>query len=158
MAGRFLGGAGTDAIHGGTGADHIDVVPRPTDPVAWHTYGDVDHLQGFDLLYGGWDQDTLQADFQQNGPGIADRLVDWAGPYNTYFVCHGGGAGTIIRSPDPSTIAYLQSVAVGRGAFQVSTPTTSSGFNEAAIVFTGDIKNNTNPANPEGRGTGTCPP
>ncbi|MEY2474398.1 MAG: hypothetical protein QOK28_3727 [Actinomycetota bacterium] len=152
------GGPGNDDEFGGNGADHMDVVPRPTDPAAWHTYGDVDHLQGYDLLYGGWDQDTLQADFQQNGPGIADRLVDWAGTYNTYFICHGGGAGTVIRSPDPSTIAYLQGVAEGRGAFQVTTPTTSSGFNEAAIVFTGDIKNNNSPANPEGRGMGVCPP
>ncbi len=152
------GGPGNDDAFGGNGADHMDVVPRPTDPAAWHTYGDVDHLQGLDLLYGGWDQDTLQADFQQNGPGIADRLVDWAGQYNTYFICHGGGAGTVIRSPDPSTILYLQNVAEARGAFQVKTPATSSGFNEAAIVFTGDIKNNNNPANPEGRGMGICPP
>jgi hypothetical protein len=40
----------------------------------------------------------------------------------------------------------------------VSAPTTSSGFNEAAIVFTGDVKQNTSPANPEGRGMGICPP
>ncbi|MEY2396839.1 MAG: hypothetical protein QOJ00_13 [Actinomycetota bacterium] len=152
------GGPGNDDEYGGTGADHLDVVPRSTDPSAWKTYGAVDHLQGFDLLYGGWDQDTMQADFQQNGPGIADRLVDWAGPYNTYFVCNGGGAGTIIRSPDPSTIDYLQTVAEARGASQVKTPATTSGFNEAAIVFTGDIKSNTSPANPEGRGTGVCPP
>jgi hypothetical protein len=100
----------------------------------------------------------MQADFQQNGPGIADRLVDWSGTYNAYFVCNGGGAGTIIRSPDPSTIAYLQAVAQGRGAFQVVTPSTSSGFNEAGIVFTGDVKKNTSPAHPEGRGQGVCPP
>ena len=67
------GGPGNDDEFGGNGADHLDVVPRPPDPAAWHTYGDVDHLQGYDLLYGGWDQDTMQADFQQNGPGIADR-------------------------------------------------------------------------------------
>jgi Ca2+-binding RTX toxin-like protein len=152
------GGPGNDDAFGGNGNDHMDVVPRPTDPASWHTYGDVDHLQGLDLLYGGFDQDTLQADFQENGPGAADRLVDWAATYNAYFICRGGGAGTVIRSPDPATILYLQQVAEARGAFQVKTPATSSGFNETAIVFTGDIKNNTSPANPEGRGTGVCPP
>jgi Ca2+-binding RTX toxin-like protein len=145
------GGPGNDDTFGGRGADYLDVVPRATDPAAWHTYG-VDHLRGLDLLYGGWDQDAMQADFQENGPNVADRLVDWAGTYNAYFVCNGGGAGTIIRSADPSTILYLQTVATARGAFD------ASGANETAIVFTGDVKNNTKPAHPEGRGMGVCPP
>ena len=103
----LLGGAGTDAVHGGPGVDYInggsgddvmwggpgnddefggygndylDVVPRPADPQSWKTDGAVDHLQGYDLLYSGFDSDAMQADFQQNGPGIADRLVDRAGP------------------------------------------------------------------------------
>ncbi|MDP1792763.1 MAG: hypothetical protein Q8K63_01390, partial [Acidimicrobiales bacterium] len=151
------GGPGNDDAFGGTGADYLDVVPRTTDPAAWRTYAVVDHLQGFDLLYGGWGQDALQADFQQNGQGVADRLVDWSGTYNAYFVCNGGGAGTLIRSPDPSTIAYLQAVATGRGAHLV-TATTGSGFTEAGIVFTSDVKKNTSPAHPEGRGQGICPP
>lgn len=151
------GGPGNDDEFGGYGNDYLDVVPRPSDPQIWKTHGSVDHLQGFDLLYGGFDSDAMQADFQQNGPGIADRLVDWSGTYNAYLVCNGGGAGTIIRSPDPSTIAYLQAVAEGRGAFQVTSPT-SSGFNEAGIVFTGDISKNTKPAHADGRGMGICPP
>jgi Ca2+-binding RTX toxin-like protein len=152
------GGPGDDDEYGGYGNDYLDVVPRSTDPSSWRTYASVDHLQGYDLLYGGWDSDAMQVDFQQNGPGIADRAVDWAGTYNSYMVCNGGGAGTIIRSPDPSTLAYLQAVAEGRGAFQVKSPTTSSGFDEAAIVFTGDIKENTKPAHVDGRGQGICPP
>jgi Ca2+-binding RTX toxin-like protein len=152
------GGPGNDDEFGGYGKDHLDVVPRPTDPASWHTHGSVDHLQGFDLLYGGYDQDAMQADFQENGPGIADRLVDWAGTYNAYMVCNGGGAGTIIRSLDPSTILYLQDVAQGRGAFQVKSPASSSGFNETGIVFNADVKHNTKPAHPDGRGAGVCPP
>jgi hypothetical protein len=38
------------------------------------------------------------------------------------------------------------------------TSSSESGFTEAGIVFTGDIKQNTNPAHPEGRGQGVCPP
>jgi Ca2+-binding RTX toxin-like protein len=152
------GGPGNDDEFGGYGNDYLDVFPRPVDPQVWKTYGSVDHMQGYDLLYGGFDSDAMQADFQQNGPGIADRLVDWAGTYNAYLVCNGGGAGTIIRSVDPATIAYLQAVAEGRGAFQVKTPTTSAGFNEAGIVFTGDVNKNTNPAHADGRGQGVCPP
>lgn len=151
------GGPGNDDEFGGPGRDYLDVVPRPLDPATWTTYAAVDHLQGYDLLYGGLDADAMQADFQTNGPGIADRLVDWSGTFNAYFVCNGGGAGTIIRSADPSTIAYLQAVAAGRGAFQVAAPATSSGFNEAGIVFTSDIKKNNSPTHSDGRGMGVCP-
>ena len=66
-----------------------------------------------------------------------------------------------IELPDQFNVATYfvdRNVAEGRGSFQVKSPATSSGFDEAGIVFTGDVKSNTSPANPEGRGQGICPP
>jgi hypothetical protein len=54
------GGPGDDDEFGGYGKDYLDVVPRPLDSQIWKTHGSVDHLQGYDLLYGGFDSDALR--------------------------------------------------------------------------------------------------
>ena len=68
------------------------VVPT-SDPETWFQVagGEASHnavvygqesFEGIDYLYGGWDQDTMQANEGDNGPKPGDRLLDWAGVYN----------------------------------------------------------------------------
>ncbi|HYF64691.1 MAG TPA: calcium-binding protein, partial [Herpetosiphonaceae bacterium] len=70
------GGPGHDHLFGGYGNDSLDVKPRsatddrPADPGVWFTYGALDNYQGLDIIYGGWDQDAMQADV--GGPGPVD--------------------------------------------------------------------------------------
>ena len=46
-----------------------------------------ENFEGIDYIYGGWDQDTLQANEGDNGPAIGDRLLDWGGSFNGYYLC-----------------------------------------------------------------------
>ena len=46
-----------------------------------------ENFEGIDYIYGGWDQDSLQANEGDNGPVIGDRLLDWGGSYNGYYLC-----------------------------------------------------------------------
>ena len=102
------GGGGHDHIFGGYGADYLDVRPRTTagvpglfpasDPETWFQVAggeasqkgvlyNQDNFDDIDYIYGGWDQDTLQANKGDNGPVIGDRLLDWGGSYNGYYLC-----------------------------------------------------------------------
>jgi Ca2+-binding RTX toxin-like protein len=158
------GGRGDDHLYGGYGDDHLDVRPRPAtasgwpgDPAAWFLFGvEADVYQGLDQIYGGWDADVMQADEGGNGPVDGDRLMDWGGVYNLSYVCAPTyGAWITIRSPAPGLIDYLLDKAEGHGAVDVRTEG-SSGFNEIAMVYTRDIRNNVNPPQAETPGHFTC--
>jgi Ca2+-binding RTX toxin-like protein len=161
------GGEGHDHLWGGYGADFLDVRPRTTtstpglakdDPPTWFQLAGkgVADFQGVDYIYGGWDQDAMQANEGDNGPAIGDRLIDWAGVYNVYYVCPGTyGDWISTRLLAPGMIDFLQSLSEGDGAKDVKT-STSSGFRETAIVFNPDIKSNTNPVHPDTPGHFTC--
>jgi Ca2+-binding RTX toxin-like protein len=158
------GGRGEDHLYGGYGDDHLDVRPRPAtasgwpgDPAAWFLFGiEADIYQGLDQIYGGWDADVMQADEGGNGPVDGDRLMDWGGVYNLSYVCAPTyGAWITIRSPAPGLIDYLLDKAEGHGAVDVRTEG-SSGFNEVAMVYTRDIRNNVNPPQGETPGHFTC--
>jgi Ca2+-binding RTX toxin-like protein len=150
------GGRSSDHVWGGHGADNLDVKPRSGDPATWHTYAGTDNYQDMDILYGGWDQDALQANIGGPGPQPGDRLLDWAGAFNVYYTCPGAyGEGVITRSIAPSVIKFLQDLAEGDGADRPSLPP-GSGYQEIGIVFNRDIRFNSNPPHPDHPGHFTC--
>lgn len=156
------GGRGHDHVWGGYGNDYLDVKPRPAssdrpaDPTSWFTYGMTDNYQGIDYLYGGWGQDALQANIGGPGKTPGDRLLDWVGAYNVYYVCSGAyGEGVITRSHSPSIIQFLQKLAESDGAIATATPN-ASGFAEVGIVFANESKENANPVHQDHPGHFTC--
>ena len=156
------GGRGPDDVFGGYGDDHLYVYPReatattPRDPQAWFDVAGHDVFQGLDYLYGGWDQDAMQADLLESGPRSSDRLIDSVGAYNVYYVCDGPyGEGAITRALAPQVIGFLETLSDARGAVDASTPGTS-GFRETGIVSTRDIRYNQAPVHPDNPGHFTC--
>jgi Ca2+-binding RTX toxin-like protein len=72
---------------------------------------------GSDLVFGGEGPDVMQADVGGAGPVPGDRLVDWYGGHNVYYVCSGPyGAGYIVRQPSPSLMSALRQLAEADGA------------------------------------------
>jgi hypothetical protein len=156
------GGEGDDDLWGGNQNDHLDVRPRvasalaPADPPEWFTYGAPGNYQGLDLIYGGWDRDALQANVAAPGPRITDRLIDWAGGYNVFYVCPGAyGEGTITRMGNPGLQAFLQDLSAADGAVNTRT-SGSSGFSDLAYVFTSERGKNSHPPHPDHPGHFTC--
>jgi Ca2+-binding RTX toxin-like protein len=168
------GGPHHDHLWGGNGDDYLDVKPHPAmiigngsqgkgkpraipaDPLEWFVYGGEDNFQNIDYIYGGWDQDAMQADVADTGPVPGDRLIDWVGAYNVYYLCPGlYGEYVITRDHSPHIVRFLQDLASGDGAVD-STTSGSSGFNEIAIVFSGDIRWNSHPPHPDNPGHFTC--
>jgi hypothetical protein len=162
---RLFGGDGQDVVWGGPDHDHLwggyqddylDVRPRPADPADWFTYGEPDNYQGLDLIYGGWHRDALQADVAAPGPREADRLIDWAGGYNVFYVCPGAyGEGTITRRGSPHLQRFLQDLAEADGALSTATEG-SSGFRELGYVFPNERGQNSHPPHPDHPGHFTC--
>ena len=156
------GGPGDDDLWGGYQDDNLDVRPRvasalhPADPPEWFTYGAPDNYQDLDLIYGGWDRDALQANVAAPGPRVTDRLIDWAGGFNVFYVCTGAyGEGTITRSGSPSLEAFLQNLSAADGAVNTRTAG-SSGFRELAYVFANERGQNSHPPHPDHPGHFTC--
>jgi Ca2+-binding RTX toxin-like protein len=177
------GGDHNDHVWGGYEGDFIDVLPRTSetagtaadDPIAWFFFApdDPDTLdnpatparegydgyRGFDIVYGGWGQDAMQANEGDNGPVAGDRLVDWAGAYNVYYLCPSTyGEYVSTRQLSPSMVTYLQRQAEADGATDVAGGPrgADSGFDELALVYQQDIKQNTNPVHPDSPGHFTC--
>jgi hypothetical protein len=160
------GGPDHDEVFGGYGDDWMDIEPRPArvdkkqtfpeDPPEWYTYANIQNYQGLDLIYGGWDQDAMQADEGRPGPHPGDRLIDWVGGYNAYYVCPGAyGERVITRSHSPSMIAFLQQLAQGNGA-HLTADAAASGFREVGIVFPNEARLNSNPTHPDHPAHFTC--
>lgn len=179
---HIFGGDGNDVLWGGPGHDHLwgghhndylDVKPRPAtdgslpppgppqppqpaDPPEWFTYGGGDNYQEFDIIYGGWDQDAMQADVGGPGPVPGDRLLDWVGGYNVYYTCPAAyGEGVITRSHSPQVIQFLQKLAEADGAI-TSSIDGSSGFRELGMVFPNQGGQNSHPPHPDHPGHFTC--
>ncbi len=156
------GGRSHDHVWGGHGDDHLDVRPRTASVVTapdtpeWFTYGEPDNFQDLDIIYGGWGADALQANVAIPGPPEADRLLDWAGGYNVFYVCPGAyGEGTITRAGSPHLRAFLQDLAESDGALSPHTPDTS-GFREVAYVFPSERGQNSHPPHPDHPGHFIC--
>jgi Ca2+-binding RTX toxin-like protein len=145
------GGRGHDHLWGGYDDDYLDVKPRtadvyaPADPSAWFVYGRVDNYQDIDYIYGGWDRDAMQANVADMGPVPGDRLIDWVGAYNVYYLCPAlYGDWVITRELSPDMVRFLQKLAQGDGALTTMVNGTS-GFRETAIVFQQEARFNSNP-------------
>ncbi len=162
------GGANHDHQYGGHGRDYIDVRPsqvvgggsrgdKPTVPATWATYGKDDFL-GIDYIYGGWDQDAMQANQSEPGPSPnGDRLLDWVGVYNAYYRCDAAfGEYVITRDTSPSLQAYLDQQAAADGAFGPTSNSVNSGFRELGMVRRGDYAANNAPRHPDTPGHFTC--
>jgi Ca2+-binding RTX toxin-like protein len=157
------GGRGHDHTYGGRGDDMLEVRPDPNNavnfPPEWSAWAeaDVESFHDVDFVYGGYDQDAMQANIADNGPNFGDRLFDWVGAYNIYYLCPATyGAYVNIRDQSPAILAYFEDQARTDGAL---TPATSgtSGFNELALVYKPDVKNNSNPIYPGTPGHFFCP-
>ena len=169
------GGPGHDHLYGGYEADFLDVQPRRNavfppngDPLSWFLFAaddpdtvgnpatpfgeGYDGYQGLDIIYGGWAADAMQANEGGNGVVPGDRLIDWVGVYNAYYVCpptYGEHIST--RQLSPSLQTFLIALAGHDGATTVGSGnrTNSSGFNELAFVYKPDLKLNQNPPHPD---------
>ena len=144
------GGRGRDHSYGGRGDDMLDVRPDALFPATWSAWaeGDVESYHGVDFIYGGYDQDAMQANVASNGPVTGDRLFDWVGAYNIYYLCPATyGAYVSIRDQSPAVIKYFEDQARTDGAFEV-TNLNSSGYRELAMVYKPDVKKNANPIYP----------
>jgi hypothetical protein len=182
------GGRDHDHSYGGYGADHIDVRPRTLavkpvqDPYAWFfaapddlsTFNnkgtadpsdDIDEYDGYngiDFIYGGWDQDAFQANVGDAGPIEGDRLMDWAGSFNAYYLCPAVfGERVITRDMSPDLIKFWENMARGDGAQPTTigegkSKTADSGFNELAMVYKPDVRLNQKPVHPDTPGHFTC--
>ena len=158
------GGRGHDHTYGGRGDDMLDVRPNVAQPqffpLEWSAWAeaDVESYHGIDFMYGGYDQDAMQANVADNGPIEGDRLFDWVGAYNIYYLCPATyGAYVNIRDQSPAIIAYFETQAATDGALRPKTAGTS-GFNELAMVYKPDVKNNANPIYPGTPGHFFCGP
>jgi len=164
------GGFHHDHLWGGWGNDYLDIKPRPemtvgknkkqetipADPDEWFEYAEFDNYQAIDYIYGGWDQDAMQANIADEGPVPGDRLIDWVGAYNVYYLCPGVyGEFVSTRDHSPHMIKFLQELAEGDGALEPSDKD-SSGFVEAAIVFPNEGGQNAHPPHPDNVGHFTC--
>jgi len=164
------GGFHHDHLWGGWGNDYLDVKPRPEmtvgknkkqetippDPDEWFEYAEDDNYQDIDYIYGGWDQDAMQANIADEGPVAGDRLIDWVGAYNVYYLCPGVyGEFVSTRDHSPHLIKFLQELAEGDGALDPANEA-SSGFVEVAIVFPKEGGQNAHPPHTDNVGHFTC--
>jgi Ca2+-binding RTX toxin-like protein len=157
------GGRRNDHAYGGRGDDMLDVHPDPDPavqfPKTWEAWAeaDVESFHDIDIVYGGYDQDAMQADVADQGPTDGDRMFDWVGVYNILYLCPATyGAYLQIRDQNPALIAYLLEQAATDGALTPDV-TTSSGGNEIAMVYKPDVKNNNHPVYPGTPGHFFCP-
>ncbi len=150
------GGPHHDHLWGGWQADYLDVRPRPDDPAPWHAYATDDHYQDIDYVYGGWHQDAMQANIGDEGNVVGDRLIDWVGAYNAYYLCPGlYGEFVVTRDHSPAMITFLQQLSAGDGGYETAVEGTS-GFNEVAMVFPNQAGNNSSPVHPDNPGHFVC--
>lgn len=148
------GGRGSDHTYGGRGDDMLEVRPNPLNtinfPATWSAWAeaDVESYHGIDFVYGGFDQDAMQGNVADNGPVFGDRLFDWVGAYNIYYLCPATyGAYVSIRDQSPAILIYFQDQARTDGALSPVTSGTS-GFNELALVYKPDVGSNSHPIYP----------
>ena len=165
------GGRDNDIVMGGYGDDHLDVRPReatdngrnganfrliPRDPPSWFTWAFPENFQDVDFIYGGWDRDALQADQAANGPDPGDRLADWAGGFNAFYLCPSGyGDYSVTRMGSPHSRQFLRDLTQASGAY-LSSLEGSSGFRDLGYVFANERGANSHAPHPDHPGHFTC--
>ncbi|MEO6205179.1 MAG: hypothetical protein ABIO67_07350, partial [Mycobacteriales bacterium] len=136
---------------------------KTVDPCSWFLMTDTDkadvnlhqHHTGTDWMYGGWDRDVMEGDVAANGPNPGDRMIDWTGSVNLYNHCNAAYGGfNDVRQFSPEMQDFLQRWAYANGAGQTLTGPNgvltagTSGYNELALVYNADIRDNSGPAYP----------
>ena len=127
----IVGGTGRDHLYGGWGDDLLnadddhDSTIDSADPRA-NDIPDT-HVSYEDIAYGGAGRDILI------GNTGGDRLIDWAGEFNSYLVPFAPfGAFTITRAPQPHLFEYLYDLSEGDGADP--TRADDSGGGDASVI------------------------
>jgi len=106
----LVGGTGQDHIYGGRGADLLNVDDDHTTDAGLNE--STDNYESYaDIAYGGAGRDVLIANTAR------DRLIDWAGEFNSYIVPFAAfGAPTISRGLPPGLFDYLYALSASDGA------------------------------------------
>ncbi len=91
---------------------------------------DVESYHGIDFHYGGYDQDAMQANVADNGPIAGDRLFDWVGAYNIYYLCPAtyGAYVSIHAGPGFSPTSRTRPGPMGRRARRPAVPPDSGSW------------------------------
>jgi len=106
----LVGGTGKDHLYGGYGNDLLNVDDNHETNDGANDAPDT-HPSYEDIAYGGASRDVLIA----NTGG--DRLVDWAGEFNSYIVPFAPfGMGTVSRTLQPQLMDYLYDLSASDGA------------------------------------------
>jgi Ca2+-binding RTX toxin-like protein len=169
---HLWGGDHHDHLWGGDGEDFLDVYPREAytkkvrgqmvtieaDPPIYFEWAGEEPLIGMDYMYGGLGRDAMQADNSEKGRNPGDRMIDWLGVYNIYYLCTAQyGESVITRSPSPQVINFLVELARSDGAAAPDVPG-SSGFIDIGIVYRQDYRDNSHPPHDDTPGHFTCAP
>jgi Ca2+-binding RTX toxin-like protein len=106
-----VGGTGNDTLWGGYGNDMLNAVDDQTTDGEANDVPDGPQATYEDRAYGGAGRDILIA----NTGG--DRLIDWAGEFNTYLVPFAPfGLGTVSRTLQPQLPEFLYALSASQGA------------------------------------------
>nr|WP_067294171.1 DUF4347 domain-containing protein [Marinobacterium profundum] len=106
----MVGGSGNDNLYGGYGDDLLNVDDNLNTNGGLNNAPDADYA---DLAFGGAGRDIMI------GNAEADRLIDWAGEFNTYLVPFNPfGLGTVSRQLQPSVADFLYALSASDGADQ----------------------------------------
>jgi Ca2+-binding RTX toxin-like protein len=107
----IVGGTGRDWMFGGYGADLMNADDDHTSAGGENTIPDGPNASYEDIAYGGAGRDVMIA----NTGG--DRLIDWAGEFNSYLVPFSPfGMSTITRAGNPTMQQFLEDLSRGAGA------------------------------------------
>ncbi|MCK4276071.1 MAG: hypothetical protein KAX78_06135 [Phycisphaerae bacterium] len=135
----LVGGTNEDHIYGGLGSDLLNADDNLDTLGGANTQPDPDPFADADIAYGGGGRDVLIANTG------ADRLVDWAGEFNSYVVPFGPfGAFTVNRALMPRIPEFLYALSEADGADQtLGTDATRNGepYGELGLVLQKDRGN-----------------
>jgi hypothetical protein len=128
--------------------DDLPAVPSTNAgyPAYFATTLDNQHHEGIDWMYGGKDRDVFQADVAANGPNTGDFQADWTGVFNLWTHCNSAYGGfNDVYQLSPAWQTFMQKWAFAEGAGQAVTDvtgSTTSAYEELALVYTADINDN----------------
>ena len=126
----MVGGTGRDHIYGGYGDDLLNADDNLETNAGVNDIPDGTEPSYEDIAYGGAGRDVLMAnidaDHGTNAGG--DRLIDWAGEFNSYLVPFAPfGPPTVSRSLQPQLFEYLYDLSASDGADPTRVDDTGSG-------------------------------
>ena len=107
----LVGGTGEDNMYGGYGNDLMNADDDHSTSAGANDQPDGPQASYEDTAFGGAGRDVMI------GNTGGDRLIDWAGEFNSYIVPFAPfGLGTVSRSPQPALMQYLYDLSAADGA------------------------------------------